>query len=62
MVHDINQIRSLRDFIQKNKDKTMTYDEIFNAWIQDSSLSIQDPDTVDYYMALMPMIERRLDR
>lgn len=61
MVHDIEQIRSMRRFIKEliEKNKTMTSCEIFNSWTRDSMVYVQDVETVEYYMALIPMIEER---
>lgn len=61
MVHDIEQIRSMRSFIKEQikKNETMTPYEIFNSWTHDNMMYVQDVETVEYYMALIPMIEER---
>lgn len=66
MTHDIEQIRSMRNFIKKQieKNETMTPYEIFNSWTRDNMVYVQDVETVEYYMTLIPMIverERRLN-
>lgn len=58
MLHDINQIRNLRAFI-KRSDKELTPYELFNSWTQNSMDCVQDIETVEYYMALIPMIKER---
>lgn len=67
MLHDINQIRSLSAFIKEQpyKKMMMTPYDLFNAWTQSGMVCIQDKDTVEYYMTLIPMIkerERRLSK
>lgn len=61
MLHDINQIRSMRKFIkeQVEKNKSLTPYELFNAWSQSGMVCLQDVETVEYYMALIPMMEER---
>jgi len=59
MIHDIKQIKSLEKFVENNKSKGLPYDELFNNWIRETGAIIQDADTVDYYISLIPMIERR---
>lgn len=60
MVHDIEQIRSMRRFIKEQIEKnTLTPYEIFNSWTRENMVYVQDVETVKYYMALIPMIEER---
>lgn len=66
MMHDIEQIRDMRRFIKERieKSETMTPYEIYNSWTRDNMVYVQDVETVEYYMALIPMIverERRLN-
>ena len=61
MLHKIEQIRSLRDFVEIHRDEKMTYYSLLNAWIRQTAVKVQDADTMDYYLTLIPMIERRLD-
>lgn len=61
MLHKIEQIRSLRDFVEIHRDEKMTYYSLLNAWIRQTGVKVQDADTMDYYLTLIPMIERRLD-
>lgn len=60
MLHDAGQIKSLKEYIAEHRQDRIPYDKLMNAWIREKGILIQDADTVDYYMALIPMIERRL--
>ncbi len=62
MIHDIEQIRSLKKYIEVHKDEKATYDQLLNSWIRESGACIQDADTVDYYLALILMIERSISK
>lgn len=58
MTHKIEQIRSLSRFM-KDIEEPMSYDEILNCWMRETGVLIQDPETIDYYLQLIPRIERR---
>lgn len=61
MLHDIGQIRSMRKFIKEQigRNEMLTPYELFNAWAQSEMVCVQDVETVEYYMKLIPMIEER---
>ena len=59
MLHDAAQIRSLQEYIENQMQDRLPYDKLMNAWIRENAIQIQDADTIDYYIALIPMIERR---
>lgn len=60
MIHNPIHIESLQQYIREHWQDKIPYDKLMNAWIRERGILIQDADTVDYYMALIPMIERRL--
>lgn len=60
MIHDIKQIRSLMKFIERTDCTTESYDGILTRWMRETGNAVSDPDTIDYYLQLIPLIERRL--
>lgn len=60
MIHNIQQIRDLQAFMSKEENQNLPYDKVFNNWMNEMGISIQNADTVSYYIQLMPIIERRL--
>lgn len=60
MNHDIKQIRSLMKYIECTGCMEKSYDEILTNWMRETENAVKDPDTVDYYLQLIPLIERRL--
>lgn len=61
MLHNAVQIKSLQEYMAKHMQDRLPYDKLMNAWIRENGIQIQDADTIDYYIALIPMIERRLE-
>ncbi|MSS38581.1 hypothetical protein [Clostridium porci] len=61
MQHDMNQIRSLQKRVEQEGARKQSYDKILNDWMGDNGILIQDPDTIDYYLTLIPIMERRLE-
>lgn len=60
MTHDIEQIRSLMKFIENTDCTKESYDGILTRWMIETGNAVRDPDTIDYYLQLIPLIERRL--
>ena len=60
MTHDIEQIRSLMNFVECTDCTTESYDVILTRWMRETGNVVRDPDTIDYYLQLIPLIERRL--
>lgn len=60
MIHDKAMINSLEPFVAKHLSENKGHDELFNEWIGENGLDIHDADTAMYFIALIPMIERRL--
>lgn len=55
MIHDEMQVASLRNFVEKVKKSHLSYDEIYNLWIQHSCVIVHDYDTAIYYLSLIPL-------
>lgn len=60
MTHDIEQIRSLMKFIECTDCTKESYDGILTRWMKETGNAVRDPDAIDYYLQLIPLIERRL--
>ena len=60
MTHDIEQIRSLMKFIESTDCTKESYDGILTHRMIETGNAVRDPDTIDYYLQLIPLIERRL--
>ena len=56
MQHDMNQIRSLQKRVEQEGARKQSYDKILNDWMGDNGILIQDPDTIDYYLTLIPIM------
>lgn len=61
MVHDINQIESLVVYIKNHYDRSVPYIDLINGWVSLEGVGIHDADTIDYYIALIPMIEKKIE-
>lgn len=57
-IHDEKQIESLELFLKKNR--SLPYDQLLNQWMCTQNYMIDDPDTMDYYIDLLPLMERSL--
>lgn len=56
MIHNVNHIKSLKKYLIKTRSFNLPKDEIFNDWVRTEMIYIHDPDTVDYYISLIPLI------
>lgn len=61
MVHDIKQIESLTAYIENHFDKSVPYVELINSWVSMAGIGIHDAETINYYIALIPMIEKKIE-
>lgn len=60
MIHDRRMLESIEPFIAGHLKENKSQDELFNEWIRENCFDIHDADTVLYFTALIPLIERRL--
>ncbi len=61
MYHNIHHIRSLQACITQKASQKLPYDKILNQWMEENGILVQDADTIDYYLTLIPIMERRLE-
>lgn len=61
MRHNVNHIRSLQMCVAQQGSEKQSYDKILNCWMDQNGILIQDADTIDYYLMLIPIMERRLE-
>lgn len=60
MIHNVEHIRSLTEFMKNSDVKALSYDMLLNRWMAKTGNIIHDAETIDYYLQLIPLIERRL--
>lgn len=61
MQHNIHHIRSLQACVIQQASQKLPYDKILNRWMEENGILVQDADTIDYYLTLIPIMERRME-